>query len=326
MPRPKPTRSTAAARTAAVPSRAIEPLPDAPPSKKRPHEEDADRSEERPREPGSRRPRSLVHGAPRYHHSWSVLGPSRLTIRLPSTHHRLNGSRHTCNTLAHPSVARTVIRTSHPHRVLLLALAVLGLMVLSSVVTETASAKSCAQQVIDDWFDDGRVDKIYPLPCYTQAIKSLPSDLLIYGNAEEEIGRALAFAKKGQPDPGGAGPTPTTSVPTDTTPTTTVATDTSAETGRRRGLRRRPRRRRRSRRRRRLRIPPGHRRCRSRCSCSEVSRWYSSQPDPPGTSGAAERATDPATAPQHHPSRSLLTAPTGKLHRPAGSSIFLQIA
>ena len=101
---------------------------------------------------------------------------------------------------------------------------------LSSVVTETASAKSCAQQVIDDWFDDGRVDKIYPLPCYTQAIKSLPSDLLIYGNAEEEIGRALAFAKQGKPDPGGAGPTPTTSVATETSSTSTVSTSKTSKT------------------------------------------------------------------------------------------------
>ena len=87
-----------------------------------------------------------------------------------------------------------------------------------------AKQKSCAQQVIDDWFDDGRVNKIYPLPCYTQAIKQLPPDLLIYGNAEEEIGRALAFAKQGKPDPGGKDPTPPTQ--TDTTKAGTTKTDT----------------------------------------------------------------------------------------------------
>ena len=100
---------------------------------------------------------------------------------------------------------------------------------LSAVVTDAAMAKkTCAQQVIDDWFDDGRVDKIYPLHCYTEAIKSLPSDLLIYGNAEDEIGRALAFAKQGKPDPGGAGPT--TTVGTGTTPTTTVETNETSTT------------------------------------------------------------------------------------------------
>ena len=91
-----------------------------------------------------------------------------------------------------------------------------------------AKQKSCAQQVIDDWFDDGRVNKIYPLPCYTQAIKKLPPDLLIYGNAEEEIGRALAFAKQGKPDPGGEDPTPSsTTSTTKTTKTSTTRTDTT---------------------------------------------------------------------------------------------------
>lgn len=118
-----------------------------------------------------------------------------------------------------------MLRLSHPHRVLLLGLAVLSLVAASAVGSDVAMAKqkSCAQNVIDDWFDDGRVNKIYPLPCYTQAIKELPPDLLIYGNAEEEIGRALAFAKQGKQDPGGKDPTPPT---TGTTPTTTVRTDT----------------------------------------------------------------------------------------------------
>ncbi len=110
-------------------------------------------------------------------------------------------------------------------------------MAASAVASDTAMAKpkSCAQKVIDDWFDDGRVNKIYPLPCYTQAIKKLPPDLLIYGNAEEEIGRALAFAKQGKPDPGGKDPSPTqtgtTETSTDTTGTTkTGTTKTSTDT------------------------------------------------------------------------------------------------
>ena len=92
----------------------------------------------------------------------------------------------------------------------------LSLLAASAILSPTAMAKQtpCYQQVIDDWFDDGRVNKIYPLPCYPKAIKSLPPDLLIYGNAEDEIGRAWAYAKQGKPDPGGEGPTP---VQTDTT-------------------------------------------------------------------------------------------------------------
>ena len=102
-------------------------------------------------------------------------------------------------------------------------------MIMAAAVTDAAMAKpkSCAQQVIDDWFDDGRVNKIYPLHCYPEAIKSLSPDLLIYGNAEEEIGRAWALAKQGKPDTGGPDPTPVDTTKTGTTPTDTTGTDTT---------------------------------------------------------------------------------------------------
>ena len=114
----------------------------------------------------------------------------------------------------------------------------MAFVILTAVGSSDAMAKtkSCADQVIGDWFDDGQVDKIYPLECYRQAIKNLPRDLLIYGNAEEEIGRALAFAKQGKRDPGGKGPTPPTTstgktgtgkTGTGTTETSTQTTDTS---------------------------------------------------------------------------------------------------
>ena len=90
----------------------------------------------------------------------------------------------------------------------------MAFVMLSAVVSGAAIAKTkpnlCAKQVIADWYDDGRVGKIYPLECYRLAIASLPPDVLDYGNAAEEIGRALAFAKQGKPDPGGQDPTPPT--------------------------------------------------------------------------------------------------------------------
>ena len=113
----------------------------------------------------------------------------------------------------------------------------LSLLAAAAILSPTAMAKQkpCYQQVIDDWFDDGRVNKIYPLPCYPEAIKNLPPDVLIYGNAEDEIGRAWAYAKQGKPDPGGGSPTPaqtdttgTGSTKTDTTKTDTTKTDTAA--------------------------------------------------------------------------------------------------
>jgi len=97
---------------------------------------------------------------------------------------------------------------------------------LSRTAMATTQATPCAKQVIADWYDDGRVGKIYPLECYRQAISSLPPDVLDYSNAKEEIGRALAFAKQGKPDPGGKDPTPPTTG-TDTTGTDTTGTDTT---------------------------------------------------------------------------------------------------
>ena len=104
------------------------------------------------------------------------------------------------------------------HRTLRLGLALVAFVMLSAIVSDAAMAKTkpCAKKVVGDWYDDGRVGKIYPLECYHQAIASLPPDVLDYSNAKEEIGRALAFAKLGKPDPGGKDPTPTTT----STPTT----------------------------------------------------------------------------------------------------------
>jgi len=96
------------------------------------------------------------------------------------------------------------------------------------VAVAAAASRSCADQVIADWYDDGRVGKIYPLACYQQAIKKLPPDVLDYSNAKEEIGRALAFARQGKPDPGGTDPSPSGTNTTSTTPSTgTTGTSTT---------------------------------------------------------------------------------------------------
>ena len=129
-------------------------------------------------------------------------------------------------TTGHPGPLRTVIRTLTPHRALRLGLLLIALVMVSGVGSKPALAKtkSCADQVIADWYDDGRVGKIYPLHCYQEAIAKLPPDVLDYSNAKEEIGRALAFAKQGKPDPGGSDPSPAS---TGTTETSTSSTQTS---------------------------------------------------------------------------------------------------
>lgn len=82
-----------------------------------------------------------------------------------------------------------------------------GLIALLALVApqQAPAAPSCAKKVVADWYGDGRVDQIYPLHCYTDAIRSLPVDVLDYSNAKEDILRALSYAKRGKPDPGNAG-------------------------------------------------------------------------------------------------------------------------
>ncbi len=107
------------------------------------------------------------------------------------------------------------------HVAALIALVVLTALAGSPGAT-AASSLSCAEQIVDDWYGDGRVDKIYPLKCYQAAIRSLPVDVLDYSRAEEDILRALQFAREGEPDPGPTGGAePNDNDPGDeTTPTT----------------------------------------------------------------------------------------------------------
>lgn len=64
------------------------------------------------------------------------------------------------------------------------------------------SLDACAQRVIRDWYSGGRVDGLYPLGCYRAALRALPDDVLQYSNADHDIRRALAFARRGLGDPG----------------------------------------------------------------------------------------------------------------------------
>ena len=75
---------------------------------------------------------------------------------------------------------------------------------------------SCGRQVIDDWYDDGRVDGTYALHCYDDAIEALPRDVRDYSSAKEDIERALQARLRGQPaPPASIDPSPTAEDPDD---------------------------------------------------------------------------------------------------------------
>jgi hypothetical protein len=73
-------------------------------------------------------------------------------------------------------------------------LALAGVLVLLALVEVATAAPACRQQVIDDWADNGRVDRVYALDCYEQAIESLPADIRDYSDAHDSIERGLTLA------------------------------------------------------------------------------------------------------------------------------------
>ncbi len=91
----------------------------------------------------------------------------------------------------------------------------LTLMLGALATPGAALARDCGDDVVGDWYDNGRVDKIYPLHCYDDAIDGLPVDVVDYSSAKEDIQRALQLAIRGKlvpkkdthdPTPGGAVP------------------------------------------------------------------------------------------------------------------------
>ena len=66
---------------------------------------------------------------------------------------------------------------------------------------DAGSLEDCGQRVIRDWYSGGRVNKVYPLPCYRAAIRALPDDVLQYTDASAAIERALESARRGVTTP-----------------------------------------------------------------------------------------------------------------------------
>jgi len=112
------------------------------------------------------------------------------------------------------------------------AMALLALLVAAAPAN---AAPSCARLVINDWYDNGRVDRTYALHCYDDAIEALPRDVRDYSSAKEDIQRALQFRLRNEPappattdpSPGGGGTTTDPPEPAETTPTTTETTPES---------------------------------------------------------------------------------------------------
>jgi len=69
--------------------------------------------------------------------------------------------------------------------------AVAAIAATAVVAPAPAAASSCANAVVADWRDNGRIDKTYPPQCYREAVAQLPEDVRVYSSAQNDITRAL---------------------------------------------------------------------------------------------------------------------------------------
>jgi hypothetical protein len=80
----------------------------------------------------------------------------------------------------------------HTHAVRL-ALVAAAVVVACAHAPQSPAAVPCWKQLLTDWYD-GRIDKTYPIPCYRETLKHLPTDVDVYSSARTDIQRALASA------------------------------------------------------------------------------------------------------------------------------------
>lgn len=84
-----------------------------------------------------------------------------------------------------------------------LFLALLLTLVALAVPGTAASARPCWKDLVDDYWADFRVDKVYPVSCYRDAMESLPRDVDEYSDAQDDLRRALLDAIRDQRGEGG---------------------------------------------------------------------------------------------------------------------------
>ncbi len=82
---------------------------------------------------------------------------------------------------------------THASRNIVKVLLLAGLLLLAVGVGPTAAANGkppCWKTLINDWYD-GRIDGTYPIHCYRDALKHLPTDVETYSSARDDIKQAL---------------------------------------------------------------------------------------------------------------------------------------
>jgi hypothetical protein len=100
-----------------------------------------------------------------------------------------------------------VTRTTLTALAAALALFVLVPSAGAAPAATSKATNSCWLDVINDWLDNNRVDKIYPVACYTHAIQTLNQypDVQNYSSAADDIHRAQLAAMHDRTTGGGKG-------------------------------------------------------------------------------------------------------------------------
>lgn len=79
-----------------------------------------------------------------------------------------------------------------------------GVLLAATTAGPAAGATPCWRLLINDWWD-GRIDKVYEVRCYEQAMDHAGEDLGRYSDLEEDLKRALQSVLRGQKGNGGGG-------------------------------------------------------------------------------------------------------------------------
>jgi hypothetical protein len=90
-------------------------------------------------------------------------------------------------------------------RILLLALTAAAM----AVPAGAHAAAPCRDQIYNEWYGSGKISTTYPIECYRDALKHVPTDARIYSNLSGDIKAALqaAIARNDHPSGGSGGPT-----------------------------------------------------------------------------------------------------------------------
>jgi hypothetical protein len=84
--------------------------------------------------------------------------------------------------------------SSHRLAAAALAAALTTALAAPALSSGAAAATPCAQAVLADWLDNSRIDGLYDLLCYGDAIDAIPDDLRDYSDAADVIARAFQRA------------------------------------------------------------------------------------------------------------------------------------